>query len=111
MQLIEITEQFEELGVSVVAMTYDPVDFLKETELDRGVTFTLLHDEGITHVNRIGILNTDYEPDSRAYGVPYPGIFLVDTEGVIRYKFAEESYRDRPDFANVVEAAAEMANQ
>lgn len=109
MQLIDITEQFEELGVSVVAMTYDPVDFLKEVELDRDVTFTLLHDEAITHVNRLGILNTDYAPDSRAYGVPYPGIFLVDENGVIRYKFAEESYRDRPDFANVVEAAAEMA--
>lgn len=95
----------------MVAMTYDPVDFLKEVELDRGATFTLLHDEAITHVNRLGILNTDYEPDSRAYGVPYPGIFLVDSEGVIRYKFAEESYRDRPDFANIVEAAAEMANQ
>lgn len=111
MQLIEITEQFEELGVSVVAMTYDPVDFLKEVELDRGVPFTLLHDEAITHVNRFGILNTDYEPDSRAYGVPYPGIFLVDTDGIILYKFAEESYRDRPDFGNIVEAAAEMASQ
>lgn len=95
----------------MVAMTYDSVDFLKEVELDRGVSFTLLHDEAITHVNRIGILNTDYEPDSRAYGVPYPGIFLIDTAGVIRDKFAEESYRDRPDFAHVVEAAAEMANQ
>ncbi len=111
MQLIDLTEQFEAIGVSIVAMTYDPVDFLKEVELDRGVEFTLLNDEAITHVNRLGILNTDYAPDSRAYGVPYPGIFLIDTDGVIRYKFAEESYRDRPDFANVLEAATEMAGQ
>ena len=111
MQLIEIAEDFEALGLSVVAMTYDPVDFLKEVELDRDVGFTLLHDEAITHVNKLGILNTDYEPGTRAYGVPYPGIFLVDTDGIIRYKFAEESYRDRPDFANVLEAAAELAGQ
>lgn len=111
MQLIDLTQQFEELGVSVVAMTYDPVDFLKEVELDRGVEFTLLHDEAITHVNRLGILNTDYEPDSRAYGVPYPGIFLLDADGVIHYKFAEESYRDRPDFTIMLEAAAQMAEQ
>lgn len=94
--------------MSVVSMTYDPVDYLKEVELDRGVAFTMLHDQDITHVNRLGILNTEYEPGSRAYGVPYPGIFLVDRNGVIRYKFAEESYRDRPDFNYVLEAAAAM---
>lgn len=111
MQLIEISDQFAELGVNIAAMTYDPVAFLKEVELDRGATFPLLHDENITHVNRIGILNSDYEPGQRAYGVPYPGIFLIDANGVIRAKFAEESYRDRPDFANVLAAAAEMAGQ
>jgi peroxiredoxin len=110
-QLIEISDQFEELGINVAAMTYDPVDFLKEVELDRGVEFTLLHDEDISHVNRLGILNTDYEPGSRAYGVPYPGIFLLSPDGIIRYKFAEESYRDRPDFDFILEAAAEMAEQ
>lgn len=93
-------------------MTYDEVEVLKDTELDRGVSFTLLHDEDITHVNRFGVLNdTDYEPGERAYGVPYPGIFLVSPEGIIQYKFAEASYRDRPDFAEVLEAAAAMAGQ
>ncbi len=109
-QLIEISEQFETLGISVVAMTYDSVELLKEAELDHEVEFTLLHDDNITHVNALGILNTDYEPDSRAYGVPYPGIFLLDSAGVIRYKFAEESYRDRPDFTYVLEAASEMVD-
>ena len=105
MQLTEIAEQFEEMGLSVVAMTYDSVETLKTVEEDQGIEFTLLHDEAITHVNALGILNTDYEPDSRAYGVPYPGIFLVDPDGVIQAKFAEEDYRDRPDFEFVLEAA------
>lgn len=109
MQLTEIADQFEDLGVNVVAMTYDSIETLKDVEIDRDVDFTLLHDADITHVNRFGILNTDHEPGSRAYGIPYPGIFLVSPDGVIRHKFAEESYRDRPDFANVLEAAEEMA--
>ena len=108
MQLIEITDQFETMGISVVAMTYDSVEMLKTVEEDMGVEFTMLRDEDITHVNALGILNTDYEPDQRAYGVPYPGIFLLDTDGVIHAKFAEESYRDRPDFDNVLEAAADL---
>jgi len=97
------------MGINVAAMTYDPYEFLKEVELDEGIEFTLLQDVEMRHVNAFGILNTtDYEPGQRAWGVPYPGIFLIDSEGVIRFKLAEEGYRIRPDFADVLEAAASM---
>ena len=109
MQLIGITDQFEAMGLTVVAMTYDSVDMLKTVAEDQGIEFALLHDEERTHVNRLGVLNdVDYEPGQRAYGVPFPGIFLIDAHGTIQAKFAEESYRDRPDFADVLAAAAEL---
>ena len=109
MQLTDIAEQFEVIGVSVVAMTYDSIKTLQEVSEDEGIRFTLLRDEDITHVNRLGILNdTDYEPGQRAYGVPYPGIFLISSDGIIRAKFAEESYRDRPDFSDILAAAANL---
>ena len=109
MQLTDIAEQFEVIGVSVVAMTYDSIETLQEVSEDEGIRFTLLRDEGMTHVTRLGILNdTDYEPGQRAYGVPYPGIFLISRDGIIRAKFAEESYRDRPDFSDILAAAAEL---
>ena len=109
MQLTDIAEQFEVMGVSVVAMTYDSIKTLQEVSEDEGIRFTLLRDEDITHVNRLGILNdTDYEPGQRAYGVPYPGIFLISSDGIIRGKFAEESYRDRPDFSDILAAAANL---
>jgi len=109
-QLTEIADQFEALGINIAAVTYDSVATVKDVELDRGVPFPLLHDEESEYIIRLGILNdTDYEPGQRAWGVPYPGIFLVSPDGVIRFKFAEESFRDRPDFANVVEAATALA--
>ena len=109
MQLTDIAEQFEVMGVSVVAMTYDSIETLQKVSEDEGIRFTLLRDEDITHVNRLGILNdTDYEPGERAYGVPYPGIFLISSDGIIRAKFAEESYRDRPDFSDILAAAANL---
>ena len=109
MQLKDIAKQFEAMGVSVVAMTYDSIEILQEVSEDEGIRFTLLRDEDITHVNRLGILNdTDYEPGQRAYGVPYPGIFLISSDGIIRAKFAEESYRDRPDFSDILAVAAKL---
>ena len=108
MQLIDVGDQFEAMGVNIAAMTYDSVEMLKSVEEDQGIEFSLLRDADITHVNALGILNEDYEPDSRAYGVPHPGIFLITPDGVIRHKFAEEGYRIRPDFDNVLEAAADL---
>ena len=108
MQLIDLTEQFEELGFNIAAMTYDPVDFLKTVEEDQGAAFPLLHDEAVRHVDALGIRNPQYEPGHRAYGIPLPGIFLIDEDGIIRYKFAEARYQDRPDFAYILEAAADM---
>jgi peroxiredoxin len=107
-QLIEISDQFEDMGINVAAITYDSIEMLKTVQEDQGVEFTLLHDEDVTHVNAFGIRNLDYEPGQRPYGIPYPGIFLIDPEGVIKYKFSEESYQDRPDFADVLEAAAQL---
>lgn len=108
MQLTDITEQFENLGFGIAAMTYDSVEFLKEVQEDQAVEFPLLNDENVKHVNALGIRNLDYEAGQRAYGIPYPGIFLVDSNGVIKFKFAEESFRDRPNFEAVLEAAASM---
>ena len=108
MQLTEISDQFEAMGINVVALTYDPIQILKDVQLDEDISFPLLHDDSITVVNAFGVLNIDHEPGSRAYGIPYPGIFLISPDGVIQHKFAEARYQDRPDFAHVLEAAASM---
>ena len=108
MQLTDIVSQFEAMGINVATITYDAVDVLKIVEEDQGIEFPLLHDEAVYHVNAFGIRNLDYEPGERAYGIPYPGMFLVSPDGIIKFKFAEESFRNRPNFANVMEAAATM---
>ncbi len=108
MQLQEISDQFEAMGINVAALTYDSVELLKTVQEDQDVQFPLLHDEEVSHVNAFGIRNLDYEPGHRIYGIPYPGIFLIDSNGVIKAKFAEARYQDRPAFEDVLEAAAEL---
>lgn len=108
MQLTEISDQIEAMGINVVAITYDSVETLKTVQEDQGIQFPLLHDEEVSLVNAFGIRNLDYEPGHRVYGIPYPGIFLIDPNGVIRAKFAEERYQDRPPFDDVLEAISEL---
>ena len=106
-QLVDLTavaDTFSALGFNVATITYDPVETLKEVELDQDVGFPMLYDEAIKHVNAFGILNTDYESGHFAYGVPQPGIMIISPDGTILRKFAEENYRERPDFEVVVDA-------
>lgn len=104
-QLVEAQALFNAIGFNVATMTYDSVATLKEAEAEYETSFPLLHDENSAHIKAMGILNTQYEPGHRAYGIPYPGIFVLDSKGIIRAKLAEEDYRVRPDFSLVLEAA------
>lgn len=108
MGLQEASANLEATGLNIATITYDAVDTLKLVEEDLDISFAMLHDEAITHVNAFIILNTSYEPDSFAYGVPQPGIMLVSPQGVIQAKFAEENFRIRPDWSDVIEAAARL---
>jgi len=105
-QLTEISNQIEAIGINVVALTFDSVETLKTVQEDQDIQFPLLHDEEVTHVNAFGIRNLDYEPGHRIHGIPYPGIFLIDSNGVIKAKFAEERYQDRPPFDDILEAVS-----
>ena len=107
--LKEVGDEFRALGFGIATITYDSTDILKLAEQDFGINFHMLQDVEIKHVNAFGILNTDYSPGDFAYGVPQPGVMLINPEGIIEVKFAEENFRERPDWADVLEAAGHMA--
>lgn len=90
-------------------MSYDSNETSREFTERHGIRFPILADEKARHVLAFGILNEKYEPGHRAYGIPHPGIFLVDSDGMVVAKFAEEDYRERPDLNVVLDAARKMA--
>ena len=107
-RLVEAAPEFQAMGINVASMTYEPVATLAAAAEEHGVEFPLLFDENVKHVNAMGLRNMQYEPGQRAYGIPYPGIFLIDAQGVIRAKFAEEDYKLRPEFSLVMEEAKKL---
>jgi len=90
-------------------MTYDDQSAALKFHLQNNLNLPILQDVNVKHVTAFGILNKKYEPDHWAFGIPLPGIFLVDKNGLIIRKFAEEDYRERPDLGHVLEAARQMA--
>jgi peroxiredoxin len=62
----------------------------------------LLSDPEHTVIDRYGILN----PDSN--GLPHPATYVIDKEGIVRWKFLEVDYRIRPTNEQVLEALKEL---
>ena len=67
------------------------------------ITFPLLSDPESKTIDAYHIRNEAAK--GRAEGVPNPGTFIIDQEGVIRAKLFLEGYRERHTTEALVEAA------
>jgi peroxiredoxin len=67
------------------------------------ITFPLLSDPGSKTIDAYHIRNEVTK--GKAEGVPNPGTFILDREGIIRAKLFLEGYRDRHTTEALVNAA------
>lgn len=61
--------------------------------------YTFLSDEGHRVIDRYGLLNAESERP-----IPHPTTFVIDREGVVRWKFIEIDYTTRPSNEMILEA-------
>ena len=90
-------------------MSYDSLEILDGFHSAQELPYPLLRDVDAEHVQALGVLNTDYEPGHRGYGIPHPGVLLIGTDGRILKKFAVPGYRERPPFADIMTAVTALA--
>jgi len=91
-------------GVALFAISYDSVEILRAFADKHGITYPLLSDEGSHVIRRLGLVNEGVQDDHAHYGIPanprhvglpYPGTFALDEDGIITRKRFHESYRVR----------------
>jgi peroxiredoxin len=63
----------------------------------------LLSDPDSKTIKAFGILNK--EATGKAAGIPYPGTFLIDKNGVIRARLFLDGYKERHSAADLLKAA------
>jgi peroxiredoxin len=89
--------------VQVVGISYDDTKVLKTLSGSKQIAFLLLSDPGSRTIEAYHLRNEAAK--GRAEGVPNPGTFILDREGVIRAKLFLEGYRDRSSAEEIVKAA------
>jgi len=74
----------------------------------RALEFPLLSDPDHAVIARYGLLN---QQDPQARPIPHPTVFVIDREGIVRWKFIEINYKIRPANDDILRALEEMAQE
>jgi hypothetical protein len=105
---VELQGRYEEIrkqGLGLAAISYDPPETLKAFADSRRISFPLLSDAGSATIKRYGIFNAEQQdPKSRTYGIPHPGTFIVDRNGLVTARFFEDAYQERFTAAAILTA-------
>jgi peroxiredoxin len=90
---------FDAAGIGMVGITYDdPV--LQQAFIDKfGITIPILSDIDALSFKTLGILNEQYQPGDTQYGIPNPGMIIIDAQGLVVGKLFLEAYSSRVDSA------------
>jgi hypothetical protein len=93
-------------GIKLYAISYDDTEAHAAFAAARGIEFPLLSDPESRVIREYGVLNTLVRPeDVPFYGIPFPGIFLVDEDGVISDKLFNPHLANRETPEAIVDRA------
>lgn len=84
-------------------ITRDPVPVLARFSEAEAIGYPLLSDAANVIIPAFGVANERFPKDSPWYGIAHPVILVVNAEGIVRHRFYEPDYRDRPDAETILE--------
>ena len=88
-------ERISAQGLGLAAISYDSPAVLKAFADRQHIGFTLLSDPNSQVIRSYGILNQTVDKSSFAYGIPNPGTYILDANGVVVAKYFEDDFRVR----------------
>lgn len=102
--LIELnnhSSDFTKLGYGLAAISYDNVSILEKFAQQQNISYPLLSDQKVATMKSYNIVNNDYSVGDDNYGIPYPGVVVIDKAGNISQKHFFEGYRNRVKFSEL----------
>jgi peroxiredoxin len=96
----------EDAGIELVGISFDDTKVLKTFSDRMKIDFPLLSDPESKTIEAYHIRNKAAR--GKADGVPHPGTFIVDREGVIRAKLFLEGFRTRHTTDALIKAATSV---
>lgn len=109
-ELNDYAQQFNDLGYGIGAISYDSPEVLAAFTQEENLSYPLLADQQVKTMQAYGIVNSQYSPGDENYGIPYPGIVIVNKAGEVVFKYFYEGYMRRVKFDELYQQL-ELANK
>ena len=108
-QLQQVAHELEANGLSLFAISNDPVEILDEFATEHAITYPLLSDADSAVIRSFGIMNQLIGPDEgrsmRWHGIAYPGTYFLDADGIVTDKDFHQHHARRSSGATVLARA------
>ena len=98
-QLQAYKAEFDAAGIGMVGITYDD-PALQQVFIEKfDITIPILSDVNALSFKTLGILNEQYQPGDVQYGIPHPGMIIINPRGIVVGKLFLQAYSSRVDSA------------
>lgn len=107
-QLGELRDSYPKLreaGIRLYAISYDDREVLTEFARAHAIPFPLLSDVDSEVIDAYGIRNRQCDGMGPLEGIPYPGTYLCDEDGVVIEKYFFDTYKRRHNAEDLVDRA------
>lgn len=99
-------DKFQAAGIALYAISYDDQQVLREFGEKQHIPYPLLSDIDSEVIERFGILNDQVgRGDALLAGIPYPGVYITDEQGVVVAKSFHDTYKKRDSPEILIDAA------
>lgn len=102
MELEQKRADYAARGIGVASISYDSAAVLKNFADRKGIHFPMLADPESQVIRAFGIFNESVPKDNPTYGIPHPGTYLLDENGIVKAKYFEDDFRDRYTASNIL---------
>ncbi len=96
-----------------MAISYDSIEILKRFSDKNEIDYPMLSDEGSKLIDAFGIRNKAMDGikygKNDLTGIPFPGTYVLDGDGVILGKLFLERYQERHSSEALIEMVSKVA--
>jgi peroxiredoxin len=103
LELDNVQEKFSSLGYGLAGISYDTTEVLNQFASQHALKFPLLADQQAQTMLAFGILNKAYSKGDDNYGIPYPGVVVINAQGKVIDSYFYQGYKNRIDFNELYE--------
>lgn len=98
LELDKVQDKFSNLGYGLAGISYDTTEVLNQFVSQHALKFPLLADQQAQTMLAFGILNRAYDKGDDNYGIPYPGVVVINAQGKVIDSYFYQGYKNRIDF-------------